>query len=188
MYTIINTPTEIVVYQGVYRDYVLNNGSRGCEPLIQCTTKLEVKLSIRNIIKSYNKPIQSPFSCHLSRLDQYKLGMLGKYHTDEEIYKMRLAKLGNKNPNFGGLTDEARQKMSVTRKGKPSNHTGKRHKLESKQKTAKSMKGKRNALGWRWIHNYDCERRVKGPCPVGWRPGRLPGFMRSVQSERWRDK
>lgn len=187
MYTIINTPQEIVVYEGVYRDYVLSNGSRGCEPLIQCTTKLEVKLSIRNIIKTYNKPIQSPFPYHLSRHDQYKLG-LSNYFTDSTLYKMKLAKLGSRNPTFGGHKEETRKKMSATRKGKPSNHTGKKHSLESRHKTSKSMKGKRNGLGWRWIHNYDVERRVKGPCPVGWRPGRLPGFMRSVQSERWRDK
>lgn len=186
MYTIINTPQEIVVFEGVYREFVVANGSRGCEPLMQCTTKFEVKISLRNIIKSYNKPINCPFPYHLTRIDQFRLGMLGKFHTDEQLYKMKLAKLGSRNPNYGGLTDEARRKMSITRKGKPSNHTGKKHSLESRHKTSKSMKGKRNCQGWRWIHNYDIERRVKGPVPVGWRPGRLPGFMKGVQQERWK--
>jgi hypothetical protein len=186
MYTIINTPAEIVVFEGVYREFVLKNGSRGCEPLKQCNTILEVKQSIRDIIKHINKPIQTPFPLHLTKLEQYRLGMISQMFTDEQRHRMRLAKLGDKNPTFGGHKEETKRKMSLVKKGRPSNHTGKKHKLESRLKTSKSMKGKRNCVGWIWIHNHDCERRVKGDVPVGWKRGRLPGFMKDVQRERWR--
>ena len=186
MYTIINTPKELIVFEGVYREFVLKNGSKGTEPLKQCSTKLEVKQSIRLIIKSYNKPIQSPFPLHLTKLEQYRLGMVTQLFTDEQRHKMRLAKLGDKNPTFGGHKEETKRKMSLVKKGKPSNHTGKKHRLESRAKTSQSMKGKRNCVGWIWIHNYDIEKRIKGSVPQGWKRGRLPGFMKTVQQERWR--
>lgn len=177
MYSIIEERTKIIIFSGTDREY-RSEGGRG-ELLMICKTKLEVKQKTRKM----NKPIDCPFPLHLTRQDMFRLGLIDKPFDEKTLRKMSEAKLGNKNPNYGGLKESTKQKMSAVRKGK-SGFQGKKHRLESKLKTSQSMKGKRNLLGWIWCHNgLDEERRVK-VIPPGWYRGRIPGFMKSIRKQR----
>ena len=76
--------------------------------------------------------------------------------TDEARQKMSLAKLGKKR-------DEAtKAKISDTMKGK-SNFEGKKHRLESRQKTSSTKKGICTHMKHVWIYSpiYDIEKRIE---------------------------
>jgi len=178
MYTIIKTD-KINVYEGTYREWIVS-GKRG-EMLMQCKSKLEAKVRAREFANQYKTLIDAPFAVHMTRLEMYRLGQIDKPFTAESLRKMSEKKLGNKNPNFGGLKEETKRKMSAVRKGK-SGFQGKKHRPESKAKTSLSMRGKKNVLGWFWVNNgLDEEKRAKS-VPQGWFRGRVPGLVRSIFS------
>ena len=89
--------------------------------------------------------------------------------SEETKKRMSLAKMGRK-------WDEAtKAKISNTMKGK-SNFEGKRHRLESRQKTSSTMKGICTHLKHVWIYSpiFDKEKRIerKSEMPENYRLGR----------------
>lgn len=63
-----------------------------------------------------------------------RLAHLGKKHTPEEIAKLRLSKLGSKNPNYGKHpSPETRAKLSASRIGEKHYFYGKHHTAETRE-------------------------------------------------------
>jgi hypothetical protein len=99
-------------------------------------------------------------------------GKLGFRHTDKAREKIRLAKLGEKNPFYGKThSDEVKSKMSEDRKGEKNAFYGKTHNEETRQKIRENNRKKMK--GQLWWNNGQNEKRGK-ECPGdGWVRGRI---------------
>lgn len=100
------------------------------------------------------------------------IGNLGFKHTEEAIEKMRLLRLGEKNPFYGKThSDEIKNKMSEDRKGEKNTFYGRTHTKEAKQKIGE--KNKKKMKGKLWWNNGQIEKRGV-ECPGdGWIRGRI---------------
>lgn len=77
------------------------------------------------------------------------------YNLTEEDIERRKKQFDKENhPNVRkGFSEEHRRKLSEAKKGKPSNHTGKKHKLEYKILMSMKLKGNKNSTGFEITHN-----------------------------------
>ena len=90
------------------------------------------------------------------------------------------------NPNRGGLSQEHKDKISKSKKGKPSGRLGKKASDEHLMRMSASAKGNKSASGLLWCHEplSGKHRRIKSnlDLPEGWVLGRDPGYMHYARS------
>ena len=107
----------------------------------------------------YNRPAEELIFLTESEHSAYGKG---KHRSAETRRKMK----GNKNALCHSVSDEARKRMSESRKGKTKSE-------EHKKKLSESHKGKNIwTKGTRWYNNGKINIRAK-ECPDGFVPGRL---------------
>lgn len=94
---------------------------------------------------------------------------------DRERRKKQFSKENHPNVKRG-FSEEHRAKLSAIKKGKPSNHTGKKHTLAYKILMSEKMKGNKNRDGWVPIYNpitgETKEIKDTDKLPHGYRYGR----------------
>ena len=105
-----------------------------------------------------------------------------KYHTKNGKKRMSEAKKGKKNPNYGGLSEEHKKKLSISKrksgkyKGMNNPFYGKTHTPEVKAKLSKlrAERNKRIFTGKRNIVNKENQRKMidkDAPLPEGYQYG-----------------
>jgi hypothetical protein len=101
-------------------------------------------------------------------LDTSHFTNVGIKRTDETKEKIRLSKLGEKNPFYGKThSNDTRRKLSENAKGENNSFYGKKHTNESKKKQSQSK------MGHVWWNNGEIEKK-KVKCPGdGWVRGKI---------------
>lgn len=158
-----------------------------------CHHRLEIQGQFRNspeLLKKcgmyYNVPAWQLIL--LPRADHQRIHHVGAHRSAETREKLSIAKLGNKNPNFGKhLSEKTKKKLSMALSGEKSYWFGKRHSDETRKKISKSRSGKlcgekhpmfgkcgekNHVFGTQWWNNgVKCVRSRE--CPgEGWVKGR----------------
>jgi hypothetical protein len=112
------------------------------------------------------------YKCIVSWMKELKLNTshftsIGIKRTNETKEKIRLSKLGEKNPFYGKThSDEAKKKMGEDREGEKNHFYGRTHNEETKQKIGE--KNREKMKGKLWWNNGQIEKRGK-ECPGdGW--------------------
>jgi len=142
----------------VYNDYPPN--LHMIELLETCKDKQLVKIRIPIIQKNYKEStIHTPFSLKKNLGDMIKEGW--RYEVTEQERDQRKRRIaGDRNPNYGGLSEEHRKKISQSSKGKPGTNTGKKFSGHTRKLMSMAKKGNQHSAGLRWIYNpYTEERR-----------------------------
>lgn len=147
------------------------------ELLEVCRDRYHAKDRVQVQIKTYKDvTIDSPFSVKLNAIDMTRKGFKATF-TDKEKKLRSLRIQGKWNPNFGGMSDEHKKKLSEAAKGKPGTNKGRRFDPLWRSKMSDAHKGNQRAKGLRWVYNplTGEHKRLKSDDerPEGWRLGML---------------
>lgn len=148
------------------------------ELLEVCKDVRHAKDRVQTHIKTYKDVhIDSPFSVRLNAIDMVRKG-LKPYMTEKEKILRSVRMKGKWNPNFGGMTEEHKKKLSLAAIGKPGTNKGRTFSQQWRDRMSKAHTGNRRAKGLRWIYNPSTgeHRRIKPDeeRPYGWLMGMRP--------------
>ena len=135
-----------------------------------CHHRRELETSRKDLIKIgeyFNRPAREliflTHSVHRALHNKGNKYRLGKHHNDETRRKISIANKGIKRKS---LTEETKQKIAESLKGKTTWNKGKHHSEETKQKMSDAMKG------LHWFNNGIINTRAKS-CPEGFVKGMI---------------
>lgn len=170
----------IAVIQDVQKDVFIQYPVKEYmnELLEVCRDRYHVKDRMLVWQKTYPKAlVNSPFSIKKDAMDLKFDGWKPSFDA-KELMLRSLRMMGKFNPNFGGMTEEHKKKLSEAAKGKPGTNKGKKFNKEWRNKISESAKGNKAAKGLKWIHNplTGEHKRLKKnePRPPGWKYGMYP--------------
>lgn len=161
--------------KAVFTSYPLSSYMN--ELLEVCRDRYHVKDRMVILKKTYPKAsVESPFSIKKDAMDLHMNGWKPSFSDKEK--KLRSVRIsGPRNPNYGGMSDEHRRKLSEAAKGKPGTNTGKKFDKEWRTNLSQAARGNTAAKGMRWIHNPMTgeHKRLKTDedRPVGWKYGMM---------------
>lgn len=147
------------------------------ELLEVCKDKWHARDRVQIQLKTYKDVlIDSPFSVKLNAVDMVRKGY--KPVIPEKEKKLRSLRMKGKwNPNFGGMTEEHKKKLSKAALGKPGTNKGRTFSNEWRDKMSLAHQGNQRAKGLRWAYNplTGEHKRLKSEeeRPEGWRLGML---------------
>ena len=111
----------------------------------------------------YNRPPEELIFLTTREHNAFKKG---RHHTEEAKNKMRESHKGKP------ISEETRRKIGAALKGENNPFYGKHHTEEAKKKMREAKKGNTYTKGTRWYNNGRINKRAK-KCPPGFVPGKI---------------
>lgn len=157
------------------------------EFLEMCKDEFNVKQRLPLVERSYpGCSIDSCISLKLNLYDRCRLGIKRVWRFSDGVRKERSDNMKENNPNKNGLSQEHKDKIAHSKRGKPSGRKGKKASDETKRRMSNGAKGNKAAAGLLWCHEplSGKHKRIKDrrDLPEGWVLGRDPGYMALARS------
>lgn len=178
------TPDKRAIFSLYPNDVYMN------EFLEACKDEFNVKVRLPIIQRSYPRThIDSCIRTTLSLKERIRLGFKMIWHFSDGVRLERSIRMIENNPNKNGLSQEHKDKIAASKRGKPSGRLGKKASAETLERMSRSASGNKACAGLMWCHEpiSGKHRRVKShlDVPEGWILGRDPGYMAYARSH-WR--